>query len=98
VLVPFSLALVPVFAAVRRPSITTLALVRSVRRGRHRAAVVEGQTLAYAANHPRGKHRLLRRSHGETALAGRRGLKAPDERFLKVKGSRHGTRITETGH
>ena len=87
VLIPFSLALVPVFAAgpVDRPrtawALSTLCAV--VVAG---AATVASQTPAYAANHPRG----LNVVYYDDLAAKPRWLigfvGAPDERYLKAQG------------
>ncbi len=87
VLIPFSLALVPVFAASPgdRPRVawalsTLCALVAAG------SAAVASQTPAYAAGHPRGLNIVYYDDHAAKPrwLIGFVG--APDERFLKAQG------------
>jgi hypothetical protein len=87
VLIPFSLALVPVFAASFgqrfRAAWVLSALCAMVVAG---AAVVASQTPAYAGNHPRGLNIIYYDDHTAKPrwLVGFVG--APDERFLKAQG------------
>jgi hypothetical protein len=87
VLIPFSLALVPVFAGKPddrpRAAWALSALCALVVAG---SAVVASQTQAYAANHPRGLNIVYYDDHAAKPrwLIGFVG--APDERFLKTQG------------
>jgi hypothetical protein len=87
VLVPFSLALVSVFAAsMRKPAPATWALSVLCAAVVAGAAVLASQTPAYAANHPRGLNIVYYddRSSKPRWLVGVVGK--PDERFLKAQG------------
>jgi hypothetical protein len=87
VLIPFSLALLPVFAAsMRKESRAAWALSALCALVVAGAAAVASQTPAYAANHPRGLNIIYYddRAAKPRWLAGFVG--APDEAFLKANG------------
>ena len=87
VLIPFSLALVPIFAASpgdrSRAAWALSALCALVVAG---AAAVASQTPAYAPNHPRGLNIVYYDDHAAKPRWLVTFVGAPDERFLKAQG------------